>query len=159
MGTGRRQRERAGVEKYQLEPEKGESSSHLPLPHIRRSVLGCGVLGMAGARPPGLLMQACCLRAVRLEVLTASLSRIARSRCLQGWAGQQPLRKSVLMVKTLTGHEPVAGFMRIMMILTLKGVGFGRHIALTIPQRPLKERETEGSHPTPHLPLGEGGAE
>lgn len=162
MGAGRRQRERAGVEKYQLEPEKGKSSSHPPSPISGVLCWGAGmggILGMAGARPSGLLMQACCLRAVRLEVLTASLSRIARSRCLQGWAGQQPLRKSVLMVKTLTGHEPVAGFMRITMILILKGVGFGRHIALTIPQRPLKERETEGSHPTPHLLLGEGGAE
>lgn len=148
------------MEKYQLEPEKGKSSSHPPSPLSGVLCWGegiGGVLGMAGPRPSGLLMQACCLRAVRLEVLTASLSRIARSGCLQGWAGQQPLRKSVLMVKALTGHEPVASFTRITItiFLILKGIGFGQHIALTIPQCPLKERETEGSHPTPHLPLAE----
>lgn len=52
MGAGRRHRERAGVEKYQLEPERG------------------GVLVMAsGTLAPGLLMQSLGLKGCRVRGL------------------------------------------------------------------------------------------
>lgn len=84
MGAGRRQRERVGVEKYQLESERGK---HLKCPQIR------GVSEWTGTQSPWLWMQACCCKAVGSEVLTAGLSRCSWSVSAQaGQANSLPER-------------------------------------------------------------------